>query len=76
MKIKTSITLSGEVIRLIDRHQDEFKSRSEFLEQAAKKLLAHLAREEAEQRDLQIIEKYADTLNAEADDVLAYQVAL
>ena len=73
MKIKTSITLSSEVLGLIDKHHAEFRSRSEFLEHAAR---AYLARTEAERRDLEIINRNADKLNAEAEDVLAYQVAL
>lgn len=76
MKVKTSITLSGEVLRLIDQHHAEYRSRSEFLERAARSFLANLARTEAERRDLAIINENADTLNAEAKDVLAYQVAL
>ena len=76
MKVKTSITLSGEVLRLIDQHHGEFRSRSEFLERAARAFLAQLARTEAERRDLEIINQHSDELNAEAEDVLAYQVAL
>jgi len=76
MKVKTSITLSGDVLKLIDRNRSEFRSRSEFLERAARELLAQLARTETERRDLQIIDKHADALNAEAEDVLSYQVAL
>ena len=76
MKVKTSITLSGDVLRLIDQHHVEFRSRSEFLERAARAFLEHLARTEAERRDLEIINQHADELNAEAEDVLAYQVAL
>lgn len=76
MKVKTSITISGEVLRLIDQHHAEYRSRSEFLEQAARSFLANLARTEAERRDLVIINENADELNAEAEDVLDYQVAL
>jgi len=76
MKIKTSITLSNEVIEAIDLHIGEYRSRSEFLETAARDFLAQLARKEAEQRDLDIINRHADSLNAEAEDVLAYQVPL
>ena len=76
MKVKTSITLSAEVLGLIDQHAAEFRSRSEFLERAARAFLAQLARTEAERRDLEIINRRADELNAEAEDVLAYQVAL
>jgi metal-responsive CopG/Arc/MetJ family transcriptional regulator len=76
MKVKTSITLSREVLGLIDERHAEFRSRSEFLERAAKAFLVQLARTEAERRDLEIINQHADELNAEAEDVLAYQVAL
>ncbi len=76
MKVKTSITLSREVLGLIDKHHAEFRSRSEFLERAARAFLTHLARTEAERRDLEIINRNADELNAEAEDVLTYQVAL
>jgi len=76
MKVKTSITLSQQVLQLIDKHSQDFKSRSEFMEQAARSLLATLARTEAERRDLEIINRNADRLNAEAKDVLAYQVPL
>jgi metal-responsive CopG/Arc/MetJ family transcriptional regulator len=76
MKIKTSITLSQQVLHLIDKHSRDFKSRSEFMEQAARSLLANLARSEAERRDLEIINRSADRLNAEAEDVLSYQVPL
>jgi len=76
MEIKTSITLSNEVIEAIDLHIGEYRSRSEFLETAARDFLAQLARKEAEQRDLDIINRHADSLNAEAEDVLTYQVPL
>jgi hypothetical protein len=46
------------------------------MEQAARSLLVNLARTEAERRDLDIINRNADKLNAEAEDVLAYQVPL
>lgn len=76
MKVKTSITLSEELLGAIDRHQSDFKSRSEFLEQAARSYLIRLARRKAEQRDLEILNRRADELNAEAEDVLGYQVPL
>ena len=63
-------------MQAIDRHHSEFKSRSEFLEAAARGFLARLARTKAERRDIEIINRHADDLNAEAEDVLAYQVSL
>ena len=76
MKVKTSITLSGDLLAEIDRRSGEFRSRSEFLETAARGFLRQLARREIEQRDLSIINRRADALNAEAEDVLSYQVLL
>jgi len=46
------------------------------MEHAARSLLTSLARTETERRDLEIINQNADKLNAEAEDVLAYQVPL
>ncbi len=76
MKIKTSITLSDELLKAIDLHVGAYKSRSEFLEIAARKLITQLERKKAEQRDLEIINKCSDSLNSEAEDVLNYQVPL
>jgi metal-responsive CopG/Arc/MetJ family transcriptional regulator len=76
MKTKTSITLSAEILKAIDLHMGQFRSRSEFLETAARQFIVQLARKKAEQRDLAIINSSADSLNAEAEDVLSYQVPL
>ena len=76
MKVKTSITLSRELLGAIDRYQSEYSSRSEFLEAAARSFLARLARNKEEKRDLKIINRHADELNAEAEDVLTYQEPL
>ena len=55
MKIKTSITLSNEILKAIDLYVGEYRSRSEFIETAARKFIAQLARKEAERRDLELI---------------------
>ncbi len=76
MKIKTSITLSEEILKSIDLHIGTYRSRSEFLETAARIYIEQLKKTEAEQRDLEIINKNVDTLNNEADDVLGYQITI
>ena len=76
MKTKTSITLSEDLLKAIDLYIGEYKSRSEFLETAARRFIAQLARKKAEERDLEIINRLSDSLNAEAEDVLTYQVPL
>lgn len=76
MKMKTSVTLEGGLLQGIDQHATEYRSRSEFIEAAVEYFIHHLERQEAEQRDLDILNRRADVLNEEAADVLAYQVAL
>ena len=76
MKLKTSITLSEEIPKAIDLHIGVYKSRSEFLETAARYFIEQIKRKEAEQRDLEIIDKCSDTLNDEAEDVLGCQVPM
>ena len=76
MKVKTSITLSNDLLSEIDRRSGKFRSRSEFLETAARDFLQQLDRTELEQRDLSIINRRAEALNVEAEDVLSYQVPL
>jgi Arc/MetJ-type ribon-helix-helix transcriptional regulator len=76
MKVKTSITLSDEVLKAIDLYVGEYRSRSEFIETAVRKFIARLVQREADRRDLELINRHSDSLNAEAEDVLTYQVPL
>ena len=73
MKIKTSITLSKEVLKAIDMYIGEYRSRSEFIETAARKFIDQLSRKESERKDLELINRHSNSLNAEAEDVLTYQ---
>lgn len=74
MKRKTSITLTDAAFHRIGRRAGRFRSRSEFIEAAVQHFIAYLERKEAEERDLEIINRSADKLNREAQDVLDYQV--
>jgi len=76
MKTKTSVTLSGALLHGIEEHASDFRSRSEFIEAAVRYFIAHLERRVAEEKDLEIINRRADALNKEAEDVLGYQVPL
>jgi metal-responsive CopG/Arc/MetJ family transcriptional regulator len=73
MKEKTSITLSKEVIAGIDRIVGSKRSRSAFIEAVLTQYLRRRARSQVEARDLELINKAADELNAEVEDVLRYQ---
>jgi len=74
MKVKTSITLSADLLTAIDNQTDSFKNRSDFIEAAVRTFLAQRQREAREARDLAIINERADRLNDEAAEVLEYQV--
>ncbi|MEZ4713201.1 MAG: hypothetical protein R3A44_38790 [Caldilineaceae bacterium] len=76
MKIKTSITLSEELLKTIDEFVDERMNRSLFLESAAWEYIARLRRSQENERDLAILNERADYLNAEVLDVLDYQVGI
>ena len=75
MKVKTSITLSGDLLEAINQRTGH-KNRSEFIETALRVFISQIFRNEQNSRDIQIINKRADYLNKEAEDVLAYQVKL
>jgi metal-responsive CopG/Arc/MetJ family transcriptional regulator len=73
MKSKTSITLSRDVLARIDRLTGATRSRSAFIERVLRRYLAERARAARNARDLELINKAADELNAEAEGVLRYQ---
>ncbi len=76
MKVKTSITLSEDLLEAIDKQAGPHKNRSDFIEVALRAYLRQLAREAQNARDLEIINRHSERLNREALDVLAYQVEL
>jgi metal-responsive CopG/Arc/MetJ family transcriptional regulator len=73
MKVKTSITLSEELLRAIKQRSRNRRSRSDFIENALWKYINYLIRQEQNQNDFSLINKHADRLNKEAKDVLDYQ---
>jgi Arc/MetJ-type ribon-helix-helix transcriptional regulator len=76
MKVKTSVTLSESIVRMVERAAGKGESRSQTIERLLTEVLARRAREAADNRDRDLINRYADELNAEAEDVLRYQVEL
>ena len=75
MKEKTSITLSRDVLAVVDRMAGSKQSRSAFIEQALREYLREQARAKVEARDLELINQAADELEAEVEDVLRYQAS-
>jgi metal-responsive CopG/Arc/MetJ family transcriptional regulator len=75
MKVKTSVTLSEELVSRLDQRARRLKkNRSELIEAAVTLMIEQLDRREISGRDIEIIRQHADELNAEAEDVLSYQI--
>jgi metal-responsive CopG/Arc/MetJ family transcriptional regulator len=73
MKVKTSITLSQEILQAMDELLDG-ENRSAFIEDALRVYMRLLKKRERDLRDLDILNEKSDRLNREAEDVLSYQV--
>jgi metal-responsive CopG/Arc/MetJ family transcriptional regulator len=76
MKVKTSVTLSEDILKTVRRTAKKGESRSETIERLLREGLAARERRAVDERDLALINEHAEQLNAEADDVLKYQVDL
>jgi metal-responsive CopG/Arc/MetJ family transcriptional regulator len=72
-KMKPSLTLYSEVVRGIDRVAGEKLSRSAVVDDVLRGYLYYRERAAANAREAKKINRFADELNAEMQDVLAYQ---
>ena len=76
MKIKTSVTLSPETLKAIDEIAGEVLNRSRVIELAVLEYVERRRRADRDARDLEILNRSADVLNEEVEDILGYQVEL
>ena len=76
MKQKTSLTLSREVLRGIDRMAGKKHSRSAVVENVLAEYLRTKARAHIEARDLDALNRAADELAPEIKDVLRDQAEM
>jgi metal-responsive CopG/Arc/MetJ family transcriptional regulator len=76
MKAKTSLTLSEDVLADIDRLAGSRISRSSYIESILRRYLQERERAKRDARDLEILNRNADALNAEAEEVLEDQGSL
>lgn len=72
MKVKTSITLSEDLLADVDRVAGA-ESRSAFIETVLRRHLRNRVRRAEQDRDVERLNAAADRLNAEMADVLEYQ---
>jgi len=75
MKVRTSITLSEDVLESIDRLAGSKHSRSALIERVLRRYLRDRAKSALQARDLERINQAADRLNREAAEVLDYQTS-
>ena len=76
MKEKTSITLSSDLLKEIDRNAGSKASRSAVIESILREHFKEKLRQAIHLRDLELINANADYLNREAMDVLRYQAPI
>ena len=74
MRIKTSITLSEELLKEMDQLLGKSGNRSAFVEEALRDYMARKTHQMQEAKDFEILNRHATKLNKEASDVLSYQV--
>lgn len=72
MKVKTSITLSEDILDQVDRASGS-ESRSTFIEGVLRAFLRKRELDQEQDRDRQILDQSASALNEEAADVVEYQ---
>ena len=73
MKKKTSITLSEDLLRQLDRYAGAPGARSAYIERVLRKHLRHRVRKAEQRRDLDRLNAAADRLNREMSEVLEFQ---
>jgi hypothetical protein len=73
-KAKASITLSGNLLKVIDALAGSTQ-RSAWIEHAVQAYAAHQLKEKRRERELGLLNKYADKLNAEGEDSASYQAS-
>jgi RNA polymerase-interacting CarD/CdnL/TRCF family regulator len=74
MKIKTSVTLSEETLASLEELTREGLSKSRIVEIAVADLLDRHRRRRRDQGDREILDRRADVLNREVEDILGYQI--
>lgn len=73
MKIKTSITLTPQTVHEIDEIAGPDANRSRVIEQAVMEFIERHRRRVRDNKDLEILNRSADDLNREVEDILTYQ---
>jgi len=73
MRVKTSISISPEALRIVDRLAGKHGNRSQVIEAAIREYARQRVRSERDRRDVEILEANAEYYQREALDALEYQ---
>jgi len=73
MKLKTSVTLSEDIVKMIDKAAASHESRSEAIERLLRERFALLARHDADEKDRLLINRHAASRNPETLEALHHQ---
>jgi metal-responsive CopG/Arc/MetJ family transcriptional regulator len=76
MKQKTSITLSSDLLKEIDRMAGSKASRSAFIENVLREFFKAKVREAISARDLELINAHVDSLIRESQELDEYQAPI
>lgn len=71
--MKTSLTLSGDLIARIDKLAGSKVSRSSYIEQILRDFVDGRAQARKDAREIAAINRHATQLNAEMNDALSFQ---
>ena len=74
MKTKTSLTLSEDLVAIIDKLAGPKVSRSAYIEQILREFVNRRAQARKDAREIAAINRHAAELNAEMSDALTFQV--
>jgi metal-responsive CopG/Arc/MetJ family transcriptional regulator len=73
MKLKTSVTLSEDIVKMIDKAAHTGESRSQAIERLLRERLAGIARQAADDHDRALIDQHAAKRNVEVRETLRHQ---
>lgn len=71
MKVRAAVALSEDLLAALDRMPGD---RSDLIETAVRDYVGRAAARQDAGRDRDLLDRYADELNEEAEDVLGYQI--
>jgi metal-responsive CopG/Arc/MetJ family transcriptional regulator len=74
MKSKTSLTLSEDLVAIIDKLAGPNVSRSAYIEQILREFVDRRAQARKSARQVAAINRHAAELNSEMNDALSFQV--